>query len=141
MPCRDYLAQLREAHPQITAIGAGVVAVGGAAPYQARDLMDRGMPFPCLLDPQHNLSRALDLGRIPWRAWLWPRTYVSYLRGARRARQGRISVADALRTPGVAIIDPQGRLAWIHRGETLGDYPPVRHVIAELQRLIPPPDG
>jgi hypothetical protein len=101
--------------------------------------MDRGVPFPWLLDPEHNLSRALDLGRIPWRAWLWPRTYASYLRGAHRARQGRISVADALRAPGVVIIDPQGRLAWIHRGET--DYPPVRRVIAELQRLIPAPDG
>jgi hypothetical protein len=122
-------------------MGARVVAVGGAAPYQARDLMDRGVPFPCLLDPQHNLSWALDLGRIPWRAWLWPHTYTGYLRGAHRARQGRISVADALRTPGVVIIDLQGRLAWIHRGETLGDYPPVRHVIAELQRLMPVPDG
>jgi hypothetical protein len=50
-------------------------------------------------------------------------------------------VADALRTPGVVIIDPRGRLAWIHRGETLGDYPPVRRVIAEVQRLITVPDG
>lgn len=49
-------------------------------------------------------------------------------------------MADALRTPGVVIIDPQGRLGWIHRGETLGDYPPVRRVIAELQRLIPVTD-
>jgi hypothetical protein len=62
------------------------------------------------------------------------------LRGAHHAHQGLISVADALRTPGVVIIDPQGRLGWIHRGETLGDYPPVRRVIAELQRLIPVTD-
>src|SRR5947208_2703564 len=137
MPCRDYLAQLREAHPQITAMGAGVVAVGGAAPDQARELMDRGVPFPCLLDPEHNLSRALDLGRMPWRAWLWPHTYTGYFRGVRRARPGRISAADSLRTPGVAILDPQGGLAWVHRGRTLGDYPPVDRVIAELRRLIP----
>jgi hypothetical protein len=137
MPCRDYLAQLREAHAQIAAMGAGVVAVGGAAPSQARNLMDRGVPFPCLLDPEHNLSRALDLGRIPWSAWLWPRTYTGYLRGARRARPGRISAADALQAPGVVIVDPPGRLAWVHRGRTLGDYPPVNRVIAEVQRLIP----
>jgi hypothetical protein len=46
----------------MTAMGARVVAVGGAAPSQARELMERGVPFPCLLHPHHDLSRAIDLG-------------------------------------------------------------------------------
>jgi len=135
MPCRGFLAQLRERYGDIVAMGGSVIAVGGAADYQARDLMERGVPFPCLLDPRHELFAALDLYRIPWRAWLWPRTYANYLKAARRARQGRISWPNALQRPGVVILDAQGRLAWAYRGQTLGDYPPISEVVAQLRRL------
>lgn len=135
MPCRSYLAQLRERHDEIVGAGGGVIAVAGAAPYQARHLMENGVPFPCLLDPEHRLFGALDLDRIPWRAWLWPRTYAGYLRGARHARQGRISWGNTLQRPGVAVLDGGGRLGWVHRGETLGDYPPVSEVMEQLRRV------
>jgi hypothetical protein len=135
MPCRSFLAQLRERYDAIVAMGGSVVVVGGAAPYQARDLMDGGVPFPCLLDPDHRLFAALDLDRIPWRVLLWPRTYVNYLRGARHARPGRISWSNALQRPGVVVLDSQGRLAWAHRGGTVGDYPSVDEVVAQVGRL------
>jgi len=126
---------LRERYDDIVAMGAAVIAVGGAAAYQARHLMESGVPFPCLLDPDHRLFAALDLYRIPWRAWLWPRTYANYLKAARRARQGRISWPNALQRPGVVVLDAEGRLAWAHRGQTLGDYPPLAEVIAQLRLL------
>lgn len=135
MPCLGVLAQLRERYDDIVAMGGAVIAVGGAAAYQARHLMETGTPFPCLLDPDHRLFAALDLHHIPWRALLWPRTYANYLRGARRARQGRISWANALQRPGVAVLDEQGRLAWVHRGQTVGDYPPVAEAVDQLRRL------
>lgn len=134
MPCRSFLAQLRDRYDDIVAMGGSVIAVGGAAAYQARHLMESGVPFPCLLDPEHRLFAALDLYRIPWRAWLWPRTYANYLKAARRARQGRISWPNALQRPGVVILDARGRLAWAYRGQTLGDYPPVTDVVEQLRR-------
>ncbi|MGH7746803.1 MAG: AhpC/TSA family protein [Candidatus Dormibacteria bacterium] len=135
MACLSFLAQLRERHGDIVAMGGTVIAVGGAAAYQARHLMDSGVPFSCLLDPEHRLFAALDLYRIPWRAWLWPRTYANYVKGARRARQGRISWPNALQRPGVVILDQQGRLVWAYRGQTVGDYPPVTEVMEQLRRL------
>src|SRR5437879_5717092 len=53
MPCRSYMEQLDQLRPELEAAGVAVVGVGGAADYQARHLMDEGIGFPLLLDPDH----------------------------------------------------------------------------------------
>ena len=98
--CRaaDFLSQFDAALPALEAAGVGVVGGCGAADYQARHLMDHGVGFPLLLDPDHALYEALDVRRIHWWMLLWPRTWWNYLRAARRARQGRIT-AHPLQLP------------------------------------------
>lgn len=132
MPCRAFLAQLCEAEPRIRALGGRVIGVGTGADYQARELMDRGVPFPLLVDPDRNLYRALDLDHIHWRRWLQPSTWRRYLPGARGGGQGRLT-GDLRQAPGVAVIDRDRRLRYLHRGTTLGDYPPVTDVLAALE--------
>lgn len=133
MPCRDFLSQLREAHPRIEALGARVVAVATGAPFQARDLVEReGMPFPCLLDPDKHLYRALGIQRIRGRQWVRPSTWRRYLRSVRRARPGALT-GDVLQAPGAAVIEPGGTLRYLHRGVTLGDYPPLGDVLAVVE--------
>lgn len=61
MPCLEFLAQLREHHDTFSARGATVIAVGGAADYQAQRLQDDGHLFPLLLDPDGVLRRALGI--------------------------------------------------------------------------------
>jgi len=129
MPCRDYLLQLEAARPRLEAHGVRVVGVGGAADYQARHLMANGVGYPLLLDPTHELYNALDLHHIKWWKLLSPATWVKYLRAARRARQGRIT-AHPLQAPGFVILGPGGVIELLHRGETLGDYPPIETVLA-----------
>lgn len=125
---------MREAAPQINALGAKVVAVATGAPHQARRLMSMGIPFPCLVDPDKNLYRELGIARIAPTQWFRPSTWGRYLRGLSRARPGRFT-GDVLQAPGVAIIDPEGLIRYLHRGTTLGDYPPVGEVVAELQQI------
>ncbi len=134
MPCRDFLAQLREVEPEITALGARVIGVGTGADFQARHLMESGVPFPLLVDPERNLYRALELEHIAFKKWFQPSTWTRYFRGARRGRQGKLT-GDLRQTPGVAIIDPQPRLRYLHRGTTLGDYPPIEDVLAALRSM------
>lgn len=134
MPCRAYLAQLREAEPEIAAIGARVVGVATGADYQARQLIEAGVPFPLLLDPDRNLYRALGLDHIRWHRFLQPATWRRYLRASRGARQGRLT-GDLRQAPGVAIIDTERRLRYLHRGTTLGDYPPLEEVLAALREI------
>lgn len=134
MPCRDFLVQLNEARPELERAGVGVVGVGGAADYQARHLMDHGIAFPLLLDPDHQLYEALDVRHIHWWMMLWPGTWWKYLRAARRARQGRIT-GHPLQAPGFVILDSDRTVRFLYRGRTLGDYPPVSEIIAAAGSL------
>lgn len=134
MPCRAYLTQLREAEPEIASIGARVIGVATGADYQARDLMQHGITFPLLIDPDRNLYRALGIDHIAYHRFLQPSTWLRYMRAARGARQGRLT-GDIRQAPGVAIIDTGRRLRYLHRGTTLGDYPPLADVLTALRDI------
>lgn len=135
MPCLDLLSQLREAHPEITSIGADVLAVATGADYQARKLMAEGLPFPALVDPDKHLYQALGIERIRWDQWIRPATWRRYLKSVRHARQGRLT-GDLLQAPGVAILEPPGVLRWLHRGQTLGDYPTLTEILDALRATV-----
>ncbi len=133
MPCRAFLAQLREHADEIDAMGAGVVGVATGAGWQAERLMEQGTPFPLLVDRERNVFRALGLERIRWYRWLLPTTWWRYAKGSRGARQGALT-GDILQAPGVAVIAPDRRVLYLYRGRTLADYPPVAEVIAAVRR-------
>lgn len=97
------LSQLREVYPQIESFGAGMLAVGTAADFQARRLMEDGLPFAALLDPDKNLYRTLGLGHVRWREWFRLATWRNYLRSARRVRPGR-PTGGLLQTSGVTLL-------------------------------------
>lgn len=135
MPCRAFLHELEDLRADFEAVGVHVAAVGGGADYQARHLMDHGIGYPLLLDPHHTLYQALDVHRIHWWMMLAPRTWWKYLSAARHARQGRIT-DHPLQAPGLAIIDADRTVRLLHRGRTLGDYPPATEVLDEARRLV-----
>ena len=129
---------MREVHAAIEALGARVIAVGTGSAAQARHLIDTGMPFPCLVDADMRLYRALDLRRVGLRTVLDPATYLNYWRAWRRgARQGDVT-GDPRQLSGVALLDADGRLRWRHVSRTIGDYPPLPDVLAALRRLVRP---
>ena len=112
-----------------------VIAVGTGSAAQARRLMDTGTPFPCLVDADRRLYRALGLGRAGLSTVLDPATYANYWRAWRRgARQGDVT-GDPRQLSGVAILDADGRLRWRHVARTIGDYPPLSTVLAVLRRF------
>ena len=129
---------MRGAHAAIEALGAHVIAVGTGSAPQARRLMDRGTPFPCFVDADMRLYRALDLRRVGLSTVLDPATYLNYWRAWRRgARQGDVT-GDPRQLSGVALLDADGRLRWRHVSRTIGDYPPLPDVLAALRRLVAP---
>ena len=124
---------MRESHAALEAVGARVIAVGTGSAAQAHRLMEGGIPFACLVDPEARLYQALGIGRVSWRTVLAPVTYLNYWRAWRRgARQGQVT-GDPRRLSGVAIVDAEGRLRWRYVARTIGDYPPVARVIAEVK--------
>jgi hypothetical protein len=129
------LSQLRDAHAEIVSLGAGALAVATGADFQARQLMTEGLPFPALLDPDKNLYRALEIKHIRWDQWFRPSTWSLYFRSIRRARQGR-PTGDILQAPGIVILDADGTIRYLHRGTTLGDYPPLSEVLDALRAVV-----
>jgi hypothetical protein len=126
---------VRGSHATIEALGARVIAVGTGSPAQAHRLMATGTPFPCLVDPHRRLYRLLGLRRVGVRTLLDPATYWNYWRAWRRgSRQGQVT-GDPRQLSGVAIFDADGRLRWRHVSRTVGDYPSLSDVLAELRRV------
>lgn len=126
---------MRESHQAIEALGARVIAVGTGSAAQARRLMETGTPFPCLVDAKEHLYRVLGLRRVGMTTLLDPATYLNYWRAWRRGyRQGQIT-GDPRQLSGVAVADAEGRLRWRYASKTIGDYPPLTDVVAEVARL------
>jgi hypothetical protein len=126
------LSQLREAHPEIEALGARALAVATGAGFQARQLMRDGLPFPALVDPDKHLYRTLGIERISWDQWLRPSTWRRYVALRGGGRQGRLT-GDILQAPGVVILDASHTIRYLHRGRTLADYPPLGEVLDALR--------
>jgi hypothetical protein len=123
---------LREAHPLIAEAGAGLVIVGTGAAYQAQRLMDDGYPAECLVDPAADLYTTLGIGRIGPQEWLKPTVIRRYVQGWRAGgRQGRVT-GDWRRLSGVALIAPDRTLRYLHRSDSVGDYPSVATILAAL---------
>jgi peroxiredoxin len=144
LPCQHYLVGLHRQRDELDRRNVEVVVVGVAADFQAQHLRDTyDITFPLLLDPDQNLYGALELPRMRPIDLLRPSTWRHYLplfwkryvtRTARGPRQGRI-VGDPMQLPGIALVDGDGVVRWLHRGASLGDYPPIGEVLTRVDEL------
>ncbi len=123
---------MRRAYPEIVASGAGVLAIGTGAGFQAARLMRDGMPFDCVVDPDANFYAAVGIGRVGPTEWLRPSVIRRYVAAWRRGgRQGRVT-GDWRRLSGVAIVDPDRRLRFLYRATGVGEYPPIADVLRSV---------
>ncbi len=124
---------MREAYPEIVATGATVLAIGTGAGFQADHLMAQGLPFECVLDPDANFYTAVGIGRVGPTEWFRPSVLRRYVRAFQRGgRQGRVT-GDWRRLSGVAIVDRDRTLRYLHRATNVGDYPTVAEVLRALE--------
>src|SRR5512139_805126 len=132
MFCREQVAQLRDALPEIRARGAELVIVGNGAPHFAAAFReDFALDGPLLVDPELRAYRAAGLrrGRVEI---LSPRLPLHAIRALRSgARQGAVQ-GDAWQLGGVFVIRPGGVLAFRHVSREAGDHPAVDAVLAAL---------
>ena len=113
------------------------MGIGPSAAYQARHLTEsRGIPFPLLLDPEHLVSGAIELGRQPLLRFLFhPGGWWRWVSNLWRGRQGAVTGAW-WEVPGVLVLDAGARVVWTHRGRFIGDYPPIGETMEHLERAI-----
>lgn len=123
---------MREAHTEILSLGAGALAVGTGADFQAGQLMRDGLPFPALVDPEKHLYHALGIQRVRWDQWFRPATWKRYARSIGRASQGRLA-GDVFQAPGMVVLDRQRTIRYLYQGMAPGDYPPLSEVLGALR--------
>jgi len=127
---------VRQAYPEIEAVGGRALAVSVGHGFQAEALIAAGMPFPLLIDREKRVAHALGV-RASALGVLNPRGWWNYLRALLHGhRQGRIPAGGATQMPGLAILDSDGAPVFVHRGWALGDYPPLPSVIRRLRATV-----
>ena len=118
--------------------GVTLIGVATRADYQARHLMETGVPFELLLDPDDDLRRRLGIADrfAAWRL-VHPRGAVQYLRSIRRARDFDPIWAEATQRPAMILLDHELRVVWSHVGQRIGDYPDIPEILHAIRDLGP----
>ena len=84
-------------------------------------------------DPDRRSYAAFDLKRGSiTRVWLDPRVWWRYARLLARGRRLRFVGQDTLQLGGDAVVDADGRLAWIFRSRGPDDRPSVDELLVAL---------
>jgi len=126
---------LREARDRLEDLGARVLVVGAREDSQAQKLIDDGMPFTLLMDPENEVRRRVGAAeRFSPLRLLSPKGAVAYAKSLRRAKWFSITMSEATQRPTIAVLDAQLNVTWLRIGQQLGDYPSIDEVCTELQR-------
>lgn len=121
--------------------GVQLVAVGQGSEEEAAHYCGRyASGFPCLGDPDRSSYRSLGLARGSW----WSTVVKPFvtdtresLRLVRRAdlRASQLEATDVLQLGGVAIVDSEGALRFLHVAETPADIPSNEEIFAALDAI------
>ena len=121
--------------------GAQVVAIGqGTADEAGRICAQMGVEYPCLGDPEKESYRAYGLRRAGWREIILD----PMREGSEAMKKGyKVSIKGSLmrhtdwfQLPGVAIVDREGIVRWLHQARHSGDIPSPATVIAALGSAV-----
>lgn len=128
---------MREAKHRIDDVGARVIGVAAREAHQAQKLLDEGIPFDLLLDPDEYVRKAVGASeRISPLRLLSPSGARAYSKALRQARFFNVTMSEATQRPGAVILDAQLNVTWSHIGDRLGDYPDIEVVLTELRRAV-----
>jgi hypothetical protein len=131
--CREQVAQLRDARPEVQALGADIVAIGSGTPAMAADFVEQfAVPFRVFVDPRRDSYRAAGL-----RDDLGATMNAEVLRAGKRAfaagfRQG-LTKGHPWQQGGVFVLGPGDQQAFGYVSQAAGDHPSMDAVLAALR--------
>ena len=121
--------------------GVNLVAVGQGTEEEAAHYCGKyAAGFPCLGDPDRSSYRALGLGRGDWWSIVVKPFFTDTRESVRLIRQAdlgasQLEATDVLQLGGVAIVDSQGVLRFLHVAETTADIPTNEEIFTALDAL------
>jgi peroxiredoxin len=133
MHCREYAAQLRDAYPEITAVGGDVVAIGtGNQMYGKNFAEEMNIPFAVMVDDSGAAASAASLRKMkPWDMFNpmgWKKSFDAVRAGHKMGKPGnRVSQLGA-----VFVIGPNNKVRYEHMESDPSDHAPIANVLAAL---------
>ena len=114
-----------------------VLAISPGEPELLRRLREHlGLRIPLLSDPSWSTYRDYGLQRgRPWKLAFSPRLWLRYAGLLLRGRRPSRPTENVFELGGDALVDHEGRLAWIHRSENVLDRPSVGEILEQLHAL------
>ncbi len=125
----------------IEAAGGQVVAVGQGTGVEAAQVAAKfGVTFPVLGDPDHHGYRSMDLDRAGWWKLLVEPFLEDPVGGMKNLLKAdfRASVnprSDVRLLSGVAIVDREGHLRFVHRSTKTTDLPAISVLLDALRAI------
>ncbi len=133
LPCQHFLRDVDRAIEDFPT-GSRVIAVGGSSIRQAQWLRDvKEVKIPLLLDPGQEVRSIAGVGQLTARQMSKGDGWMNYARAMRHGFRPQVPTADALQAPGIVIFGRDFSVAWVHRGEMMGDYPTVQDLIGRVE--------
>ena len=105
--------------------------VGLGRPEQARAFCaERAGSLRCLTSPDASAHRAYGLRRGKLSELAGPKVWGPWVRNqVSGLPQGRFGQGDVAQLPGTFVVDPEGIVRYVHRGERSNDTPPNDEVL------------
>ena len=129
LPCQNYVRDVDRTLDRFPS-GARVIAVGGSTDHQARWLRDtKGVGMPLLLDRDQRVRSLVGLGDLTTRQLTRAGGWANYARAIGSGFRPQMPTEHARSAPGIAVFDSALEPLWVHRGEMMGDYPPIDELI------------
>ena len=129
LPCQNYVRDVDRSLDRF-ASDTRVIAVGGSTDRQARWLRDtKGVGMPLLLDPDQRVRALVGLGDLTARQLSKAGGWANYARAIGSGFRPQVPTEHARSAPGIAVFDRNFDALWVHRGQMMGDYPPIDELI------------
>lgn len=124
---------MRERYEEIQATGVRVVAIGmGRVDMAAHFKTEFDVPFTLLVDAGQETYSTLDMKH----GSLWdvagPHMWVDFTRRLLKGQRPAGVQGDVMQMGGVAVIEPGGKISFVHRGENPADNLPIDRLLTKL---------
>jgi len=134
MFCRQQVAQLRDALPEIRRRGAELIIVGNGQPRHAIDFRDTEQgSSPLYVDPELHAYAAAGLKR-GLRSSLSPGVILRGLRAFGEGKRQGATMGDPWQQGGVFIIRPGNRVDFSYISAEAGDHPSAEAILSALDK-------
>lgn len=124
--CREWLAQLEQAHEKITAAGLGLQAIGLGEPKHARHFCGKLAPHVnCHVDLDKEAYATYGLKQFGLAGIMNLGMYQASLRAAANGHVQGEATGDTRMLPGTFIVDQDGIVQFAHYSTHAGDHPNI----------------